>query len=92
MVGIVYLTMIILPVEDTKFLFYNGVEVKGLYLQNDEYPFKDLDNNDSVISMAHIKWIIKRERTVNLVFKYLYLKRDNNKEMNEALFDVNLMI
>lgn len=43
-----YLTMITLPVEDTKFLFYNGVETKGLYIQNEEYPFKDLDDNDSV--------------------------------------------
>lgn len=40
-----YLTMITLPVEDTKFLFYNGVEVKGLYIQNEEYPFKDLEEN-----------------------------------------------
>jgi hypothetical protein len=38
-----YLTMITLPIEDTKFLFYNGVEVKGLYLQNEEYPF--INNN-----------------------------------------------
>ena len=43
-----YLTMLTLPVEDTKFLFYNGVEVKGLYMQNEEYPFKDLDDNNSV--------------------------------------------
>ena len=27
-----YLTNITLPIEDTRFLFYNGVEVKGLYL------------------------------------------------------------
>ena len=42
-----YLTMITLPIEDTRFLFYNGVEVKGLYLQSEEYPFKDLDENNN---------------------------------------------
>ena len=40
-----YLTMITLPIEDTKFLYYNGMEIKGLYLQNEEYPFKDLDDS-----------------------------------------------
>ena len=42
-----YLTNITLPIEDTRFLFYNGVEVKGLYLQSEEYPFKDLDENSN---------------------------------------------
>ena len=42
-----YLTMITLPIEDTKFLFYNGVEVKGLYLQNEEYPFMDENENNN---------------------------------------------
>ena len=42
-----YLTMITLPIEETKFLFYNGMEIKGLYLQNEEYPFKDLDESSN---------------------------------------------
>ena len=45
-----YLTMITLPIEDTKFLFYNGMEIKGLYLQNEEYPFKDLEDSNNVNS------------------------------------------
>ena len=42
-----YLTMITLPIEETKFLFYNGMEIKGLYLQSEEYPFKDLDDSNN---------------------------------------------
>ena len=42
-----YLTMITLPIEETKFLFYNGMEIKGLYLQSEEYPFKDLDESSN---------------------------------------------
>ena len=42
-----YLTMITLPIEDKKFPFYNGVEVKGLYLPSNEYPFKDKDDNNN---------------------------------------------
>ena len=41
-----YLTMSTLPIEDVKFLFYDGIELKGLYLQNDEYPFKDLEEDN----------------------------------------------
>ena len=41
-----YLTMSTLPLEDVKFLFYDGIELKGLYLQNDEYPFKDIDDEN----------------------------------------------
>ena len=41
-----YLTMTTLPIEDVKFLYYDGIELKGLYLQNDEYPFKDLDDEN----------------------------------------------
>ena len=42
-----YLTMITLPIDDTKFLFYNAMEIKGLYIQNEEYPFKDLKENNT---------------------------------------------
>ena len=41
-----YLTMTTLPIEDVKFLYYDGIELKGLYLQNDEYPFKDLEEDN----------------------------------------------
>ena len=41
-----YLTMTTLPIEDVKFLYYDGIELKGLYLQNDEYPFKDIEDDN----------------------------------------------
>ena len=43
-----YLTMSTLPIEDVKFLYYDGIELKGLYLQNDEYPFKDIGDDNPI--------------------------------------------
>ena len=42
-----YLKSITQPVERVKFLYYNGVEITGLYMQGDEYPLKEnKDKND----------------------------------------------
>ena len=42
-----YLKSITQPVERMKYLYYNGVEVTGLYMNNDEFPLKEnLFNNN----------------------------------------------
>ena len=65
-----YLTMSTLPVEEAKFPFYDGIELKGLYLQNDEYPFKDInednprnkENNEDMFDINHGN---KNENVIN---------------------------
>ena len=42
-----YLKSITQPVERVKYLYYNGIEITGLYMQGDEYPLKEnKDNKD----------------------------------------------
>jgi len=83
-----YLTMITLPVEDTKFLFYNGVEVKGLYFQNDEYPFKDLEDNDNDNDSVNNKEMSEESFDVN----YGNVKNENVLNFFNILFGSNTLI
>ena len=77
-----YLTMSTLPIEDVKFLFYDGMELKGLYLQNDEYPFKELDESSLSNSIElsedryEINYINKNDNVVNF---FNLLLGNNNK-------------
>ena len=86
-----YLTMSTLPVEDVKFLFYDGNELKGLYLQNDEYPFKDLDDssmksgNESNEDRYEIHYENKNDDVIN--FFKLLLGDSNNKLI---LYDIEI--
>ena len=82
-----YLAMSTLPIEDVKFLFYDGVELKGLYLQSDEYPFKELDESSLNNSMElnedryEINYDNKNENVLNF-FNLLFgngLLNNNNK-------------
>ena len=79
-----YLTMITLPIDETKFLFYNGMEIKGLYLQNEEYPFKDLDDSTNGNSKELNEELFDSN--------YANFKNENVLNFFNLLFGINTLI
>ena len=85
-----YLTMSTLPIEDVKFLFYDGMELKGLYLQNDEYPFKELDESSlsNSIELNEDRYEINYDNKNNDVINFFNLLLGNNKKL--ILYDTEI--
>jgi len=88
-----YLAMSTLPIEDVKFLFYDGVELKGLYLQSDEYPFKELDESgystvspNDIESMSGIKEATNSCKDVN-EDRLKQIKRHKDANMSSLSFN-----
>ena len=89
-----YLTMTTLPIEDVKFLYYDGIELKGLYLQNDEYPFKDIGDDNPRSSrdlneeMYDINYGNKNENVLNFFNLLLGNTLINNNKL--VLYDTEI--